>query len=184
MGSLQILLAEAESTQFLFGLDAQLVFAALITAANMFILFLLLSYLLANPLKELLAKRQERITNDRESAAKDKKDAAELKAEYEAKLKDINKEAEAIMSEARKKAIKNEERIIAEAKVEASKIIERANTEIELEKKKVADDMKREIIEVAAIMANKVVAVSIDAKTQDALIEETLREIGDKTWLS
>ena len=36
----------------------------------------------------------------------------------------------------------------------------------------------------ATLMANKVVAASIDEKTQDALIEETLGEIGDKTWLS
>ena len=88
------------------------------------------------------------------------------------------------MSEARKKAMKNEEKIIADAKAEAARIIERANAEIELEKKKAADEMKKEIIEVATIMANKVVAASIDKKTQDALIEETLREIGDKTWLS
>ena len=77
-----------------------------------------------------------------------------------------------------------EERIVAEAKEEAARIIQRANSEIELEKKKAADDIKKEIINVATLMANKVVAASIDAKTQDALIEETLGEIGDKTWLS
>ena len=69
-------------------------------------------------------------------------------------------------------------------KEEAARIISRANSEVELEKKKAADDMKKEIIAVATIMANKVVAASIDAKTQEALLEETLREIGDNTWLS
>ena len=184
MGSTQILLAESGSTQFLFGLDQQLVFDAIVLAVNVFILFIILSYLLVNPVKDLLKKRQEKIASDIECAVRDKDDAAELKSQYEAKLKDVNKEAEAILSDARKKAMKNEERIIADAKVEAAKIIERANAEIELEKKKAADEMKNEIIQVATIMANKVVAASIDAKTQDALIEETLREIGDKTWLS
>ena len=88
------------------------------------------------------------------------------------------------MADARKAAMKNQDRIIAEAKEEASRIIARANAEIELEKKKAADDIKKEIIQVATAMANKVVAASIDAQTQDALIEETLREIGDDTWLS
>ncbi len=184
MGSLQILLAESESSQFLFGLDPQLISEAVVLAVNIFILFIILSFLLINPVKNVMKARQDRITQDRESAINDKNEAADLKTQYEAKLKDINKEAEAIMSDARKKAMKNEEKIIADAKVEASKIIERANAEIELEKKKAADNMKNEIIEVATIMANKVVAASIDAKTQDALIEETLREIGDKTWLS
>lgn len=185
MQSVQILLAEkVESTQFLFGLDQQLVIDAALLAVNIFILFIILSYLLINPVKELLAKRQEKITNDRESAAKDKKDAAELKKEYDAKIKNIEKEAEIIMADARKAAMKNQDRIIAEAKEEAANIIKRANAEIELEKKKAADDIKKEIIQVATAMANKVVAASIDAKTQDALIEETLREIGDNTWLS
>lgn len=184
MGRIQILLAESESTQFLFGLDKQLIFDAILLAVNIFILFIILSYLLVNPVQELLKKRQQKITEDRESAIKDKSTAAELKAQYEEKLRDINMEAEAIMSEARKKAMKNEERIIAEAKIEAEKIVERANAQIELEKKKAADDIKKEIIQVATIMANKVVAASIDANTQDALIEETLREIGDTTWQS
>ena len=79
MQSVQILLAEkAESTQYLFGLDPQLLIDAALLAVNIFILFIILSYLLINPVNELLAKRQEKITNDRESAAKDKKDAAEL----------------------------------------------------------------------------------------------------------
>ena len=54
----------------------------------------------------------------------------------------------------------------------------------ELEKQKAADEVKKEIILVSTLMANKLVAASIDQKTQDSLIEETLREIGDDTWLS
>lgn len=184
MGSLQILLAESESSQFLFGLDKQLIFDSILLAVNIFILFIILSYMLVEPVKEMLRKRQERITQDRESAIKDKDEAAQLKVQYEEKLSNINREAEVLMSEARKKAAKNEEKIIAEAKEEARRIIERANVEVQLERKKAADNMKKEIIEVATIMANKVVAASIDAQVQDALIEETLKEIGDKTWLS
>ena len=96
----------------------------------------------------------------------------------------MEKEAEAILSEARKKALANENKIIAEAKEEASRIIERAATEAELEKKKAADDVKREMIVVASMMASKVVNSSIDATVRDSLIDETLKEIGESTWLS
>ena len=71
-----------------------------------------------------------------------------------------------------------------EAREEAARIIEHAKAEGELEKQKVADEVKKEIILVATLMANKLVTASIDQKTQDSLIEETLREIGDQTWLS
>lgn len=80
--------------------------------------------------------------------------------------------------------MENENRIIAEAKEEAARIMERARTEAELEKQKLADDVKKEIISVASLMAGKVVAASIDTKVQDQLIEETLKEMGENTWLS
>ena len=87
-----------------------------------------------------------------------------------------------ILSEARTKALHNENRIIGEAKEEAARIIRRANEEAELEKKRVMDEMKQEMIEIASMMAGKVVAASIDTTIQDALVEETLKEMGDTTW--
>jgi F-type H+-transporting ATPase subunit b len=139
---------------------------------------------LFEPAKNLLAKRQERITNEREQAAADQAEAEALKKEYQAKLDDVQKEAEAILGDARKRALKNEERIVEEAKEEAARIIAHAKNEAELEKKKAADDIKQEIIKVATLMAGKVIAATMDEQSQAALMEETLREMGDNTWLS
>lgn len=168
----------------LFGLDAQTLFDAFIVAVNMLILFAFLSYFMFNPIRALLKKRQDRITGDREQAENDKAEAEKLKKEYDARIKDIEKDAELILSEARKKALKNEERIVDEAKEEAARIIAHAKTEAELEKKKAADNIKKEIIAVATLMAGKVAAASVDETTQNALVEETLKEIGEETWLS
>ena len=103
----------------LFGLDYQLLLDAAITAFNVFVLFILLSYILFNPVRNMLKKRQDKITSDREGAKADKAKAAELKQEYEEKLKQADKEAEAILSEARKVAMHNEQKIVDEAKEEA-----------------------------------------------------------------
>lgn len=46
------------------------------------------------------------------------------------------------------------------------------------------DDMKQEMITIAAMMAQKVVAASIDTSIQDSLVDETLKEMGESTWLS
>ena len=99
-------------------------------------------------------------------------------------LKEVDKEAQEILSETRKKAMKMETKIIAEAKEEAARIIERANAQIELEKKHALDDMKQEMITIASMMAQKVVAASIDTNVQESLIDETLKEMGEGTWLS
>ena len=168
----------------LFSLDAQFLFDAIVLALSMLVLFTLLSYLLFNPVRDMLEKRKQRVFDEQETAKRERQEAAIYKEEYEQKLKEIKKEAEEILSEARKKAMKNEAKIVAEAKEEAARIIERANAEIELEKKHALDDMKQEIIAIATLMAQKVVTASIDTKVQESLIEETLKEMGEQTWQS
>ena len=113
----------AEGSSFLFNLDAQLLFDTALLAVAVFVLFYFMSYLLFNPARKLLAERQERIKNDIDAAKEEKESAKALKAEYESKLKDIDKEAEVILSEARHKALQNESKIIDEAKQEAARII-------------------------------------------------------------
>lgn len=171
-----------DTIQRIFDLDPQLLHDALILAINIFILFLAGSYFLFNPVRDLLKKRQDMIEADIEKAKKDKEEAAVLKSEYDDKLKNVDKEADKILADARKKAMLREEQIVDDAKAEAGRIIERANVEAELEKKKAADDIKKEMIAVATIMASKVVSASIDANIQESLVDETLNEMGDKTW--
>ena len=115
-------------------------------------------------------------------ASADKEKAAALKAEYEAKLKEIDKEAETILADARQKALKNQNRIVNEAKEEAARIVKHAQEEALLEKKHAMNDMKQEMITVASLMAQKVVASSITAEIQSTLVDETLKEMGESTW--
>lgn len=168
----------------LIGFDPQLLHDAVLTGINIFILFFALSYLLFNPARDFLEKRRKKIAEELDQAAQNQKSAAEMKAEYEAKLKAVDKEAEAILEEARRKAKRREAEIIDEAKAEAARIVERAGKEIELERKKALDEMKQEVVSIASLMAGKVVAASIDTKVQDALIDETLKEMGESTWQS
>lgn len=168
----------------LFTLDAQFLFDTIVLALSMLLLFTALSYLLFNPVRDMLEKRKQRIVDDREAAKREKEEATSYKQEYEKKLQEVDKEVQVILSEARKKAMKNENAIIAEAKEEAARIMARANAEIELEKKRALDDMKQEMIAVASMMAQKVVSASIDTEVQESLIDETLKEMGENTWLS
>ena len=176
--------AAKEETGFIFRLDAQLLFDAAILAVNIFLLFILLSYILFNPARNMLKKRQEMITATREETAAANEEAKALKDEYDAKLKDAVKASEAILAEARKKAIKSEENNISDAKHEAAAIIEQARKEARLEKEKASDDVKKEIIKVATLMASKMVSASISEAEQSKLIDDTLREMGDDTWLN
>ena len=168
----------------LFDLDMQLVHDTILLAIAVFFLFLAMSYLLFNPVRKMLEDRKLKIRTELDDAAADKADAAALKVQYEEKLKDIDKEAEEILSEARQKALRNEAKIVEEAKEEAARIIARANEEALLEKKRVVDEMKQEMISVAAAMAAKVISANMDINIQNQLVDETIKEMGDSTWLS
>lgn len=166
------------------GFDPQLLSEMFFTAINIFILFFALSYLLFNPARNALENRRKKIAGELAEAAEDKEAAAAMKAEYETKLKEIMKEADGILEDARRKAKGKETELIGQAKAEAARVMERAKHEIELEKKKALDDMKQEVVSIASLMAGKVVAASIDTTIQDALIAETLKEMGESTWQS
>ena len=168
----------------LFDLDFQLFHDAALMIIAVVALFLIMSYFLFNPARAFLQKRQEKIRTELEDAKNNQEEAKALKAEYDEKLRNIDKEAESILADARKRALANENRIIAAAKEEAAAIVERAREEAKLEKQKMADDVKKEIVAVAALMAGKVVTSSMDVTIQDSLIDETLKEMGDSTWLS
>lgn len=178
------LLTSSQSMERLFDLDWQLVADATGMIIAIFFLYLAMSYFLFEPAKKVLQNRQDKIKNELDEAQSSMEQANALKAEYEAKLKDIEKEKEEILSEARKNALKNEAEIIAKAKEEAARIMDRAHNEAMLEKQKLADDVKKEMITVASAMAGKVVAAGMNTQIQEQLIDETLKEIGDSTWLS
>lgn len=179
-----VVLAKGGLGDYIFGLDAQLLFSSFITLLAMFSMFVLLSYLLFNPARDLMAKRQKKIKDDMDEAKSEKEEAIAFKEEYDEKLKGVDEEAEDILRETRKKALKKENEIIAQAQEEAARIIERANKEIELEKSKVKDEVKQQMIAVATAMAGKIVSVSLSEEEQSRLIADTLKEMGDDTWLS
>ena len=103
-----LILASGEMPPRLFDLDLQLLADAGLMIIAVFALFLIASKLLFDPVRDMMQKRQDKIKGELDSAASDMASASELKAEYEARLKEIDKEAEAILSEARKKALANE----------------------------------------------------------------------------
>ncbi|MGN0312187.1 MAG: F0F1 ATP synthase subunit B [Lachnospiraceae bacterium] len=166
----------------LFDLDPQLLADSALNLIAVLVLYFLLSYLFFNPLRKLLDERKKLIAEDIASAKQDKEEAALLKSDYDEKLKQVDKQADEILSQARQKALQNEARVTEQAKVEAGRIIKRAEQEAELEKKRALDDMKQEMISVAELMAGKVVSANMNTEIQESLVDETLKEMGESTW--
>ena len=168
----------------LFNLDFQLLHDSVLTLIAVFVLFLGGSFFFFDPARKFLDKRKQSIADDIEAAEKEKSEAERLKNEYEEKLKNVDAEVEGILSDARQRALANENRIVADAREEAGKIIDNAHREANLEKQKVADEVKQEVINVAEAMAGKIVAASMSDADQRRLLDETLKGMGEDTWLN
>lgn len=168
--------------QRIFGLDPQLLFQMCFQMLAVFILFLLGSYLLIDPVRKILNNRKERVMKDVRDAEQSRQEAEALREEYDKKLKEIHQTAEQILDESRRKALVREEEILADARQEAGRIIENAQREAELEKKRVKDEVKQEIISVSTLLSEKIIGASVNADKQNDLFEQTLKEMGEATW--
>lgn len=168
----------------IFGLDIQLLSGMVFQIAAILLLSVALTYILYEPVRKVLNDRKQRISGEVAEARQSRIWANEYKAEYETKLENMEKEAGLILSEARKKALAKEREIVAGAKEEAARIIAHGKKEAELEMRKAQNEIKLEIIEAASLMAGKLVAVSLKKEDQAALVRETLKEMGEETWLN
>lgn len=165
----------------LFGLDMQLLFDVCVVFVFIMLLYIIMSRLFFKPVRVFLEQRKAAIEADREAAKTDDEAAGRLRAEYEALLKEANKEAESLVSASYKEALKKKEEIISDAKVQALAIIEQADKEAEIEMNRVKDDVKNQMTELASDIAGRFVT-SKDPFREAMLLEETLKEMGGEAW--
>ncbi|MCL1807879.1 MAG: ATP synthase F0 subunit B [Oscillospiraceae bacterium] len=179
-----VLTAEGLSPGRLFGLDQQTLLQAGSHLLNVGLLAIVLSWLLYKPVRNMMQKRTERIRDQLDHAADELAKAGELKALYEQKLRDIEKEKDVIIDAARKQATDTGRRLVEEAKEEAETVKTRAHANVEMEWEHAQSGMKQAILEVSAAMAGKMVAAALNKEAQEKLFDETMAELEGTSWRS
>lgn len=177
-----ILLTQGQSVERLFDLDIQLIADSVWTMAAVFVLYVALGYYLFDPVKRILQERQARIRKELALTQEGMEKARAFQEEYEARLKNVDKEREEILREAAKSAQKKEQEEAARAGREASLIVENARREAALERQRAADEMRKEMIIVAAAMAQKAIEGVSDESMQERWVDEMLENIGGSSW--
>ena len=162
--------------------DLDLLFEMAFIWFNVAVIILILAKLLYKPVRTFLVNRRERIAAELEKAAADMKDAEEKRSLYESKLAGAAGEREEILEAARKTASEREAKIIENANGEARLIMDRARNEIEREKEKAKDEMRTQIIQVSAMMAEQLLGGGMDEDKKDKILNEAIAELGDAVW--
>ncbi|MCL2752833.1 MAG: F0F1 ATP synthase subunit B [Defluviitaleaceae bacterium] len=164
------------------GLDINTLYDIIFIWINVIVIILVLSWLLYKPVRKFLNDRKDRIAGELAKAAEDMQVANDARAEYEGKMLAISGEREDILDAARKLAGEKEVAIIASANDEARLIMERAKTEIEREREKARDEVRTQIVQVSAMMAEKLIGGGMDEATKSRILDDAIAELGDAVW--
>jgi len=151
---------------------------------NACILAFALSKILYNPVKQFLQTRKEKISHNLAEARDALEHAEDTKNFYTEKLAGIESERKEIIDSARKRALELEDRIISEARKEAHDLVERTRLEMEKAKEDSHDELKKQIVEISALIAERYVAEKMDEQTGNRLLDEAIHGLGDTTWLN
>lgn len=173
-----------KSLAYVMNFDKQFLIQLAFQLLNTAVLCFILSKLLYKPVKKFLADRKEKITKQIDSAQAQLADAEKLKAEYEMKLSNIEKERDEILDDARSRGKQREAQIISEAKQEAQSLKSRAMLDIQREQEKAKDEIRKQIIEVSSLMTSRFIASSMDEATQNKLVDEVISDLGEVKWQS
>lgn len=145
---------------------------------NLVILFLVLRKVLFQPVMQFMENRTKSIENAISEAQKQKAEALEMKADYEAQLKSARTESRKIVDAAVAKATAQQETIVAEAKQQAEELRAKAEEEIEQERRQMLRDVRNEVASLALAAASKVLQANIDSERNRELVNEFIDKAG------
>jgi len=125
-----------------------------------------------------LKKRVEDIENQLADAKAAKEEAVKKLSEIEARLKDKDAEAKAIIDVATENGAKEQERLVAEGERMSKDIVASAKENIESELTKAKEEIRREAALMAIELAEKMVKENINREDQARILEDYIAKVG------
>lgn len=145
------------------------------------VLYWLLSKYAIGPLLSVMEKRQELIKSQVNQAQASQKQAEDLLAEQQKAIQEARKEAYQIIESARNSSNRQTEQALEQAKAEAARIKDDALRDIESEKNKAVAALKSQVGAMSVMIASKIIEKQVDEKTQQELVNQYLKEVGEKS---
>lgn len=143
------------------------------------ILLLAVKHYAWGPVKDMMEKRRQKVIDDLDQAASDRKKAETLANEREAALKNSRQEATQILSVAKSNAQKTGKQIVSEAKAEASAIREKAKADAAKAKTDALNEARDEVADLSVTIAEKVIAKNLSAADQKDLVDQFIKGLND-----
>lgn len=143
------------------------------------ILLLAVKHYAWGPVKNMMEKRRQKVIDDLDQAANDRKKAETLANEREAALKNSRQEATQILSDAKTSAEKTGNQIVSDANDEAAQIREKAKADAVQAKTDALNDARDEVADLSVTIAEKVIAKNLSAADQKDLVDQFIKGLKD-----
>lgn len=129
------------------------------------------------PLMKSVDKRQEKIEASAKASEKAEKAAAETEQRVSKLLHQARKEADTIVETAKSESTSLLEKAEAQSRQRAEQIMAEAQTEIKKEVASAKKALREQTIDLVALATEKVVGNTVDAKVDNKLISEAIKEV-------
>jgi F-type H+-transporting ATPase subunit b len=143
-----------------------------------FAIFLAIMQRLAwKPLKEFIQERHDSIANNLHEAARLRKEAEAVLAQYQAKIGGIDAEIDTLLVQIRKEAEAEKARIMATAEADAKRLRADAERQIAAEIDRARRELRRGVIEAAISAADDTLKKNIAADDQRKMAERYVADV-------
>jgi F-type H+-transporting ATPase subunit b len=148
------------------------------------ITFFVLRRFAFGPIQKLIDERRDRIREALDEADKARQEARELRELTKAEREEAKAERERILDESRRQGQAQFEQARAQSDEDLKRRLEENKREIEAENRRMAEQIRRDVVELTLLAAEKVTGKSLDADDQRRLIDETIEEVDVKRLVS
>jgi F-type H+-transporting ATPase subunit b len=156
------------------GFNGPVFIAQLINFGLLLVLLRLFAY---KPIMKMLDNRANKIKESLEAGDRAKQDAVSAEKEIAKKIEEASASGQQIVGQAVKTAEEVKRRSSQDAKKEADAIIAKTQVEIQREKQESMTELRKEVADLAVLVAGKAIGTSLDKETQRKLIDNTLKEV-------
>ena len=141
---------------------------------NLLILIAVLLFFLRKPAKEFFASRATLIRTNIDQARNLKADAEKKYAEYEARLKAIESEMNALVSSLEKDGELERRRIVEAATQQVATLKKNSERMLQQETAKAKEELKREAVQLATELAGDLIKKNMTPEDQSRIVEQYL----------
>jgi len=156
------------------GIEPMLLLAQII---NFGIIFFVLKKFLYKPVLTMLEKRKKETEAAIDRAKKMEHEEEKMKEKQEKQVSEAKKEARLIIEEAKKQGEEQKRQTLAEAHTEVQALLAKGKTQAAAYQKTVEADMRKQAVELAALMVEKLLPSILSDQDHKKLIASQLKDL-------